>query len=261
MTQDTEGYKSMGKEDTEISEVFLKARQQDKLPEELKLVNIDHGGWQRDADQIVYKKALAQLATMTVERDTAVEAANKFMEAGKILGRELATADKNFLALKNEFDERIAEALAAKEAAEKEARINWGVAVVNEEIIKDLKAELERPAKDRPRIVCLCGSTRFGEAFREAQFNETMAGKIVLTIGCNMKSDKELFAGYDEIALGKIKEKLDELHKRKIDLANEVLILNVGGYIGTSTRSELEYAQKHNKVIRYLEPAPVKETE
>jgi cell division protein FtsB len=48
---------------------------------------------------------------------------------------------------------------------------------------------------------------------------------------------------------------LDELHKRKIDLADEVLVLNVGGYIGESTRSEIEYARKLGKPVRYLESA------
>jgi cell division protein FtsB len=50
------------------------------------------------------------------------------------------------------------------------------------------------------------------------------------------------------------KQRLDELHKRKIDLADEVLILNVGGYIGESTKSELEYARANGKTIRFLEP-------
>ena len=54
-----------------------------------------------------------------------------------------------------------------------------------------------------------------------------------------------------------VKEMLDELHKRKIDLADEVFVLNVGGYIGESTRSEIEYAQEHQKKIRYLEPVGV----
>jgi hypothetical protein len=106
-----------------------------------------------------------------------------------------------------------------------------------------------------PKIVCLCGSTRFSEAFQKAQFDEIMAGNIVLTIGCNMKSDTELFKNYSEQELTEIKTKLDELHKRKIDLANEVLILNVGGYIGESTKGELEYARQHRKTIRFLEPA------
>jgi len=99
-------------------------------------------------------------------------------------------------------------------------------------------------------IVCLCGSTRFMDAFQKAKFDETLAGRIVLSIGCDTKSDGDLFKGPEGDA---IKIRLDELHKRKIDLADEVLILNVGGYIGSSTKSELEYAQKYGKRIRYLE--------
>jgi len=109
----------------------------------------------------------------------------------------------------------------------------------------------------KPKIVCLCGSTRFGAAFQKAQFEETMAGKIVLTIGCNMKSDAELFKDFSESELKEIKIRLDELHRRKIDMADEVLILNVGGYIGESTGGELSYARKHRKIIRFLEPADV----
>ena len=106
-----------------------------------------------------------------------------------------------------------------------------------------------------PSIVCLCGSTRFIEAFQQANLRETLAGRIVLSIGCNTKSDTDL------IALGELtketKAMLDELHKRKIDLADEVLILNVGGYIGKSTRSEIEYAEEQGKRIRYLESSPI----
>jgi hypothetical protein len=105
-----------------------------------------------------------------------------------------------------------------------------------------------------PRIVCLCGSTRFSEAFQQAQLLSTLAGRIVLTIGCNMKSDKEVFSHYSETQLRGIKCKLDELHKRKIDLADEIFVLNVGGYIGESTRNEIEYAVAHKKYIVYLEP-------
>lgn len=99
-----------------------------------------------------------------------------------------------------------------------------------------------------PTIVCLCGSTRFSEAFRAANLNETLKGNIVLTIGCDFKSDDALHLTRDD------KIFLDNLHKRKIDIADEVLILNVDGYIGESTRSELEYAKQLNKKIRYLEP-------
>jgi hypothetical protein len=103
-----------------------------------------------------------------------------------------------------------------------------------------------------PRIVCLCGSTRFSEAFQKASLGETLAGKIVLSIGCNMKSDTAIFGNMTQAEQADIKAKLDELHKRKIDLADEVLILNVGNYIGESTRSELEYARAHGKTVRFL---------
>jgi hypothetical protein len=104
-----------------------------------------------------------------------------------------------------------------------------------------------------PKIVCLCGSTRFSSAFQEANLRETLAGNIVLSIGCDMRSDTELFADKSEAELEQIKADLDTLHLRKIDLADEVLILNVGGYIGSSTGRELAYAQSLGKPVRYLE--------
>jgi hypothetical protein len=104
----------------------------------------------------------------------------------------------------------------------------------------------------RPRIVVLCGSTRFYQTFAEQNLHLTLAGDIVLTIGCDTKRDEDLMAAG---AFGPaLKERLDELHKRKIDLADEVLVLNVGGYIGESTRSEIEYAEKLGRPIGYLEP-------
>jgi hypothetical protein len=105
----------------------------------------------------------------------------------------------------------------------------------------------------RPIIVCLCGSTRFGKEFEEANLRETLEGHIVLTIGGNRISETELFSQLSEPELIKIKKNLDELHRRKIDLADEVLIINVGGYIGESTLSEIEYARARGKRIRFLE--------
>lgn len=106
---------------------------------------------------------------------------------------------------------------------------------------------------DRPKIVCLCGSVKFEEAFIIANREETLKGNIVLSIGCNMKKDGDYFSMFNEETLKAIKINLDELHKRKIDLADEVLVLNVDGYIGDSTRSEINYAIAHNKPVRYLE--------
>jgi hypothetical protein len=106
----------------------------------------------------------------------------------------------------------------------------------------------------RPKIVCLCGSTRFSDAFREANLRETLAGNIVLTIGCDMRSDALLFADMTDGERGEIKAKLDALHLEKIKLADEVLILNVNGYVGESTLREWEYAIELHKPTRWLEP-------
>ena len=104
-------------------------------------------------------------------------------------------------------------------------------------------------AETMPKIVCLCGSTRFMETFFEEGWRETLEGKIVLSVGvCKHAED------HGGEALGKeVADKLDQLHLRKIDLADEVLILNVGGYIGESTRLEFEYAMVEGKNIRMLE--------
>ena len=108
----------------------------------------------------------------------------------------------------------------------------------------------------RPSIVCLCGSTRFFDAFRAANLRRTLAGEIVLSIGCDTKSDADLgLLAADDDAAAVAKAALDELHKRKIDLADYVFVLNVGGYIGESTRSEIEYAEKIGRPVKYLEAA------
>lgn len=108
--------------------------------------------------------------------------------------------------------------------------------------------------RKHPKIICLCGSTRFSDAYQQANLRETLADHIVLTIGCDMRSDADLFAGESVEELNAIKTRLDALHLAKIDLADEVLILNVGGYVGESTRREIEYARKKGKIIRWLEP-------
>lgn len=103
-----------------------------------------------------------------------------------------------------------------------------------------------------PIIVCLCGSTRFYQSFQRANYEETMAGRIVLSVGFFVHNPEQ--AHGEEIGCThQQKVALDALHKKKIDLADEVLVLNVGGYIGESTRSEIEHAIKTGKPIRYLE--------
>lgn len=102
-----------------------------------------------------------------------------------------------------------------------------------------------------PPIVCLCGSTRFMDAFFEAGWKFTLEGKIVLSVGVCKHAEH-----HGGEAIGQdIADKLDELHFRKIDLADAVFVLNVRGYIGDSTRKEIEYAESLHKPISYLEPS------
>jgi hypothetical protein len=103
----------------------------------------------------------------------------------------------------------------------------------------------------RPAIVCLCGSTRFWRLFQQAGLRETMAGRIVLSIGAASGTDDEHFGNLPKEHYDRIKEGLDELHMRKIDLCDEVLILDQDGYIGESTACELAYAQQLGKKVRY----------
>lgn len=100
----------------------------------------------------------------------------------------------------------------------------------------------------RPEVVCLCGSTRFGAHFRNANLALTLGGRIVLSIGCDTKSDAGLKLTRAD------KQRLDELHLRKIDLADRVYVLNVDGYIGESTRREIAYALSMGRKVEFLEP-------
>lgn len=97
------------------------------------------------------------------------------------------------------------------------------------------------------KVITLCGSTRFKNAFMEAQKRLTLEGNIVISVGLFGHS------GDDEVWTEGTKAMLDDMHKRKIDMADEIFVINVGGYIGSSTRSEIEYARKTGKKIRYLE--------
>ena len=103
-------------------------------------------------------------------------------------------------------------------------------------------------------VITLCGSTRFKEEFMMAQKRLTLEGNIVISVGLfGHSGDEEVWDGMDEGTLSKTKEMLDDMHKRKIDMADEIFVINVDGYIGESTRSEIEYAKAHGKKIRYLE--------
>lgn len=101
----------------------------------------------------------------------------------------------------------------------------------------------------KPKIVCYCGSLRVAmEQFKRAEYDAVLKGEIAL-LPCCMFVDIQREYG----AESDYKIKADELHKRKIDICDEVFVLNVRGYIGDSTRSEIEYAQSIGKPVKYLE--------
>ena len=103
------------------------------------------------------------------------------------------------------------------------------------------------------KVVTLCGSTRFKDEFMEAQKRLTLEGNIVISVGLfGHSGDNEVWENMDEGTLTATKKMLDDMHKRKIDMADEIFVINVGGYIGESTRSEIEYAKAANKPISYL---------
>jgi len=104
------------------------------------------------------------------------------------------------------------------------------------------------------KVITLCGSTRFKDAFMVAQKRLTLEGNIVISVGLfGHSGDSEVWDGMDEGTISKTKEMLDDMHKRKIDMADGIYVINVGGYIGESTRSEIEYAKALGKSVDYLE--------
>lgn len=103
------------------------------------------------------------------------------------------------------------------------------------------------------KVITLCGSTRFKDAFMEIQKKLTLEGNIVISVGLfGHSGDHEVWEGMTEDTLTQTKLMLDDMHKRKIDMADEIFVVNVGGYIGSSTKSEIEYAKNTGKKIRYL---------
>lgn len=97
------------------------------------------------------------------------------------------------------------------------------------------------------RIITLCGSTRFKEHYIASEKHLTLKGNIVISVGLfGHSGDPEVYEGGN-------KEMLDDMHLRKIDLADEIFVINPGGYIGESTRNEISYAVKTGKIVKYLE--------
>ena len=128
------------------------------------------------------------------------------------------------------------------------------VADANDALLLTIVERAARNLENFPRIVCLCGSLRFIDQIEQANVTETLAGRIVLTVGAS--------ANLGEIELSdEEKARIDELHDRKIDLADEILVVDVGGYIGESTRREIEHARSLGRPVRYWSKGEVVDPE
>lgn len=104
------------------------------------------------------------------------------------------------------------------------------------------------------KVITLCGSTRFTNDMLVVQWNLTKQGHVVLS-WCALPDN--YYTSGEKAHIGDqegVKEIVDEVHKRKIDLSDEIFVLNIGGYIGESTTSEIKYAMEINKVVKFLEP-------
>ena len=95
------------------------------------------------------------------------------------------------------------------------------------------------------KVITLCGSTRFKEDFERVNRNLTLSGNIVISVGC--------FGHAGDTFSEEQKIMLDDIHKRKIDMADAIYVINKDGYIGSSTRSEIQYALRTGKQIIYME--------
>ena len=95
------------------------------------------------------------------------------------------------------------------------------------------------------KVITLCGSTKFKDEFIKAQKELTLAGNIVISVGLFGHS------GDNEVWDDGVKEMLDDMHKRKIDMADAIMVIDVNNYIGESTRKEIEYAKSQGKFVYF----------
>ena len=153
--------------------------------------------------------------------------------------------------IKAKFEERIQElkdALWKSYSVEKEARLSecQRMLIVINALSEESTAPMTGIGK-RMKVITLCGSTRFKEQFLEQQKRLTLEGNIVISVGLFGHS------GDEEVWKPGTKEMLDKMHLQKIDMADEIFVINVGGYIGESTKREIAHAEQTGKPVRYLE--------
>lgn len=153
--------------------------------------------------------------------------------------------------IKAKFEERIQElkdALWKSYSVEKEARLSecQRMLIVINALSEESTAPMTGIGK-RMKVITLCGSTRFKEQFLKQQKRLTLEGNVVISVGLFGHS------GDEEVCKPGMKEMLDKMHLQKIDMADEIFVINVGGYIGESTKREIAHAEQAGKPVRYLE--------
>ncbi len=99
----------------------------------------------------------------------------------------------------------------------------------------------------RYKVVTLCGSTKFKDEFIDTLKRLTLEGYVVLLPGVYAHSGDNIITNKDKIIL-------DDMHKRKIDMSDEIYVINKNDYIGDSTKSEIEYAKAQGKPVTYMYP-------
>lgn len=99
------------------------------------------------------------------------------------------------------------------------------------------------------KVITLCGSTKFKDELLKVQKQLTLEGNIVISVGFFEHADGE----FENIITPEIKVMFDDMHKRKIDMSDEIYVINRNGYIGESTKAEIEYALETGKMVNYLE--------
>ena len=117
-----------------------------------------------------------------------------------------------------------------------------------------VSCQVDTFVKPPPKIICICGSTRFADLHAIARWEFEKDGSAICLMINYLPAG--YFEGFGNNHYGEKfgnKEVLDELHFRKIEMANEIYVINKNGYIGESTRNEIEYGKKLGKPIKYLE--------
>lgn len=112
-------------------------------------------------------------------------------------------------------------------------------------------------SKPRPIVTTLCGSSRFPDAFALANMHLSLMGRIVIGLTCYGHADQPAGARFltsDGNESAPEKQLLDQLHFRKIDLSDGIFVVNPGGYVGLSTRREIEYARSQGKTVEWMFP-------